>query len=136
MILPHIEVLTKLLKIENWDSQDESIVISRSGLIDFLRHLANESNFDEYFYLETYPDVREAVNSGKFVSGLDHYQSFGFLEGRIPSMVSFNHKEYLRIYEDVAEYASNTRNKKKAAVEHFVKFGFAEGRGVLPGASH
>ena len=38
--------------------------------------------FDEQFYLAANPDVMEAVNSGGFASGLEHYLTHGILEGR------------------------------------------------------
>jgi len=41
--------------------------------------------FDEQFYLSTYPDVADAVRSGAFASGYDHYVRFGMSEGRTAS---------------------------------------------------
>ncbi|MGZ7079434.1 MAG: radical SAM/SPASM domain-containing protein [Thermoanaerobaculia bacterium] len=41
--------------------------------------------FDEQFYLRTYSDVADAVRSGTFASGHEHYVRFGMSEGRIPS---------------------------------------------------
>ncbi len=38
--------------------------------------------FDEQFYLDYHPDVRQAVERGDFKSGKEHYRSFGFEEGR------------------------------------------------------
>jgi len=40
--------------------------------------------FDEDFYLTLYPDIAEAVANGHFPSGRDHYDMFGFAEGRAP----------------------------------------------------
>jgi MoaA/NifB/PqqE/SkfB family radical SAM enzyme len=42
-------------------------------------------HFDEQFYLRTYADVAEAVRSGAFANGYDHYIRFGMSEGRRPS---------------------------------------------------
>ncbi len=130
MLLPHVSVLMKMLKVENWDKETETISVSRDGMIEFLRYLASESDFDEYFYLEAYPDVRKAVRSGEFKSGHDHYKIFGVIEGRLPSLDSFDHKKYLEMNDDVAAFAAVSRNKKRAAIEHFVEFGFAEGRNM------
>lgn len=41
------------------------------------------ADFDEVFYLETYPDVAAAVRAGKFVSGRDHFAAYGHQEGRM-----------------------------------------------------
>lgn len=38
--------------------------------------------FDEEFYLRTYADVADAVRSGAFKSGYEHYEQFGAKEGR------------------------------------------------------
>jgi len=38
--------------------------------------------FPEEDYLERHPDVRQAVESGEFASGSEHYRSLGFPEGR------------------------------------------------------
>lgn len=41
--------------------------------------------FNESEYLDLYPDVAAAVQSGIFSSGWEHYQKFGKSEGRLPS---------------------------------------------------
>lgn len=40
------------------------------------------SQFNEEFYITLYPDVRNAIASGNFSNGLEHYQQFGQSEGR------------------------------------------------------
>lgn len=44
--------------------------------------------FDEYFYLRRYPDVRMAVLRGKFRSGVQHYRECGRGEGRQMNPIS------------------------------------------------
>jgi SAM-dependent methyltransferase len=41
-----------------------------------------EITFDEQFYLDAYPDVRQAVAEGVFAHGLEHWLRFGREEGR------------------------------------------------------
>jgi phytanoyl-CoA hydroxylase len=41
--------------------------------------------FSEERYLDRYPDVREAIGRGAFVSGRHHYDLFGKAEGRLPT---------------------------------------------------
>lgn len=41
-----------------------------------------QSDFDEDWYLDTYVDVRGAVDAGGFKDGYDHFIQFGFREGR------------------------------------------------------
>ena len=40
---------------------------------------------DEAWYLETNPDVAEAVKSGRFKSAYDHFMKNGYREGRKPN---------------------------------------------------
>jgi len=42
-------------------------------------------NFDEAWYLATYPDIERAIKAGGLRSGLDHYIEIGFYEGRLGS---------------------------------------------------
>jgi SAM-dependent methyltransferase len=41
-----------------------------------------EPRFDEAWYLDAFPDVRQAIAAGVFESGLDHWLRFGKTEGR------------------------------------------------------
>lgn len=43
------------------------------------------ADFNEKQYLEKYEDVADAVNSGHFTSGADHFQQYGYREGRDPN---------------------------------------------------
>jgi glycosyltransferase involved in cell wall biosynthesis len=46
------------------------------------KNIPTPPNFDEEFYLASYPDVKEAVLAKKIPSGYYHYIKFGRLEGR------------------------------------------------------
>jgi hypothetical protein len=39
---------------------------------------------DENWYLAEYPDVSDGVKSKHFASGQDHFEIFGYREGRYP----------------------------------------------------
>lgn len=43
--------------------------------------------FDEQFYLETNPDVAEAIKNGDYTSGWDHYMKSGSLQNRAPNKI-------------------------------------------------
>jgi hypothetical protein len=43
--------------------------------------------WDEQYYLRRYPDIAEAVRKGRLRSGLEHYQSYGAAEKRVPRPV-------------------------------------------------
>ena len=44
-----------------------------------------EPRIDEEYYLQTNPDVRQAITSGTVKSALEHYLRSGAAEGRIPN---------------------------------------------------
>jgi Ca2+-binding RTX toxin-like protein len=52
-------------------------------------------NFDEQYYLTNNPDVATAVNNGTFTSGLQHYISNGYGQGRTAKYHSLNSKNTL-----------------------------------------
>ena len=103
-------------------------------------------NFDETGYLNAHSDVAAAVDSGSYESGLKHYVLFGADEGRDPGGVSgtgnsksnkendpsslFSSSFYLSNNQDVA--AAVEDGSLSSALEHFEKFGEAEGRDPSP----
>ncbi|HAZ49458.1 MAG TPA: hypothetical protein DDW76_25145 [Cyanobacteria bacterium UBA11369] len=75
----------------------------RSGLRHFIRHgqfegrLPNSFNpsakrllFDEDYYLEQNPDVKESVERRDFRTGFAHFIEWGQIEGRLPSPLGSN----------------------------------------------
>ena len=60
-------------------------------------------DFDEDWYLETYPDVQAAVGEGEFPSGWYHFRTVGYLEGRFGSPPTVDEEWYLSTYSDIAE---------------------------------
>lgn len=74
-----------------------------------------ETFFDENYYIENYPDVKEAP-----ITPFEHYLNYGWSEGRNPSD-SFNTYGYLNEYPDVAESGINP-------LYHYVVWGMLEGR--------
>ena len=77
--------------------------------------------FDEAFYLDKYPDVRNAN-----VDAFSHYLRYGWKEGRDPARW-FSTREYLKRYVDVEKSEINP-------FLHFIEFGLYEGR--IPGVVH
>lgn len=75
--------------------------------------------FDAEWYLQTYPDLREAG-----VNPAEHYLKFGANEGRQPS-AEFDGNWYLKRYPDVAASGINP-------LLHYIKFGRNEGRTASP----
>ena len=86
--------------------------------------------FDEAFYLNSYPDVRAAVQAGAFSSGLQHFQQAGLNEGRTLVSPFFNEDLYLRKNPDVA--AAVASGGLSSGLQHYIQNGETEGRS--PGA--
>lgn len=82
------------------------------------------AGFDEALYLAANPDVAEAVKSGQFKSGFDHYRLHGQVEGR-PG-VGFDEDRYLAANPDVAEAVRN--GTIASGREHYQLYGIKENR--------
>lgn len=78
------------------------------------------SSFDSEFYLSQNPDVAAAIEAGLFESAEQHFNQFGFSEGRDPNPY-FDTSFYLEQNPDVAAAGINPLN-------HFNQFGETEGR--------
>ncbi len=83
--------------------------------------------FDEAYYLQTYPDVAEAVKNGS-TTALAHYNRFGKSEGRNPNAL-FNEKAYLAANPDVAEAL---KKGLASGFDHYITIGIKEGRKLAP----
>jgi SAM-dependent methyltransferase len=57
----------------------EGVVRARTAIASYDAVLAR---FDSAYYLETYPDVAQAIEAGDYKSAYDHYRRHGRLEGR------------------------------------------------------
>jgi len=92
-----------------------------------------QHDFDEVFYLETYPDIAQSVGEGVFPSGYEHYLRHGRAEGRlgIPPLrveipADFDESWYLREYPDIA--AAVQKGRLASGYQHWVETGRTEGR--------
>ncbi len=82
-----------------------------------LRSIQNDHLFDEQWYLETYPDIKESGLGAAY-----HYLHYGALEGRDPSP-HFNSAAYLISNPDVAQ-------SKENPLLHYILWGRKEGRSL------
>ena len=92
-------------------------------------------DFDEAWYLSTYPDVEAAIRKRLFPSGWMHFRKVGYFEGRLGASPVVDAQWYTRAYPDIAQAMLD--GKVTDAQEHYVRFGYAEGRlprdpGVYP----
>lgn len=81
--------------------------------------------FNSEFYLQQYPDVRQAVSEGRISSAFQHFRQFGQFENRDPSRL-FNGNFYLQRNADVRQAIADGRIR--SAFQHFTDFGQFENR--------
>jgi hypothetical protein len=81
---------------------------------------------DEKWYLDRYPDVKAAIQAGKYKVGYEHFMQNGYREGRVPRNFNVDEAWYLATYPDVAEAIKSGR--VKSAYDHFIQNGYGEGR--------
>ena len=129
MILPHFERLLKICNIRGWAEGHKTLTLDRDGLVTILTEMLQASAFDEEWYLEQYPDVARAVESGEISSAREHYILFGYFEGRLPGLNGFDAEAYCSIYPDL-EYILLGPKPEVTAQTHFVEYGYHEGRFV------
>jgi hypothetical protein len=87
--------------------------------------------FDEVWYLEAYPDVREAIASGVVGGARQHYARYGYYEHRLPRRIVVDEAWYLETNKDVRDAVA--RGAFPSGQEHFMIVGFREGRLPYPG---
>jgi glucose/arabinose dehydrogenase len=100
-----------------------------AGAIDYtpvtLGNLPSDRLYDEAYYLNLYPDIKAAVDSGVLRSGYEHFINFGQYEGRNPSIL-YNEAFYLEQNSDVARGVAN--RQIGSGFGHYLAFGQHEGR--------
>jgi len=108
------------------ETGDGHFRVERHFLIALMAKKLDAVKFDEVWYLNKYPDVKDAVRRGTVGSALEHYTLFGYYEHRMPVAIRVNEKWYLEQYPDVVE--AIRRGAYKTAQAHFDTYGFREGR--------
>ena len=102
------------------------VEVVKSQFHDLLRALVNSIEVDEFWYLQTYRDVADAVLEGRVQSAADHYRSAGYFEDRMPRRIEVDESWYLHSYPDVKEAIAD--RAFQTAQQHFERDGFREGR--------
>jgi hypothetical protein len=87
---------------------------------------ASSMPFDEKFYCLTYPELRDAHESGAVADLRAHFIEDGYFEGRFGSKPDVDEQFYKETYPDVA--AAVTRGEVKSAFDHYMRAGASEGR--------
>jgi hypothetical protein len=81
---------------------------------------------DEQWYLNTYPDIRDAVSNGAASSAAEHFRRFGYYEHRKPYQINVDEAWYLEAYPDVK--SAIDAGHFTSAQNHFDVLGYKEGR--------
>src|ERR1700712_262518 len=76
------------------------IAVERHFFSNCLIPLLEKVKVDENWYLEAYPDVRDAIASGVVPNVRAHYARFGFYEHRMPYHIMIDEDWYLAEYAD------------------------------------
>ncbi|MDJ0573943.1 MAG: calcium-binding protein [Xenococcaceae cyanobacterium MO_234.B1] len=88
--------------------------------------LSLEQIFNESYYLENNPEAAEAVASGDFASGLEHFEAVGLDEGlRFSPLIDLD-------YYKVVANPDLTDLSNREALEHLLEVGIEEGRLFSP----
>lgn len=123
----HFERLLESCGVRGWHDGHQTLTIDRTGFARLLRGLLSEDGFDERWYVEAYPDVRDALERSEIGSAWEHYVEFGYFEGRLPGLAGFDHDAYLGRYDDLAPLLG-LPDRRAAAIDHFLTYGYREGR--------
>jgi hypothetical protein len=102
------------------------IEIPESRLRSVLGILLNLVKVDEAWYIETNPDVANAIRAGEIASARTHYCIAGFYENRWPFPIIVDESWYRTEYPDVQ--TAITRGGVESCQDHFNRYGFLEGR--------
>lgn len=114
------------LNLQGWEQGHADLIVSRRGLVGLIQESLDAVLVDEDWYLKTYPDVRSAVEAGAFPDATTHYRTFGYFEGRLPSLAGFSSKRYLEKNPDLRQPLG--ARGEAAILDHFLRHGYQEGR--------
>jgi|GEM_PF-2803639 len=126
-LLPHFRRVLEICQIQGWDNRDQPLAMDREAFERFIRSLLPFFDFDEEWYLATYPDVKEALAEKRFQSAWEHFLGFGYFEGRLPGMKGFDPKRYVESYADL-NHLGNSPDLVRVATDHYLSWGYREGR--------
>ena len=123
--LPAFSTLTNLHKII--PSADIGYFAVENHLFfEFVSLFLRDVEVDETWYIDKYPDVRDALEARQVRDPRDHFIRFGYFEHRMPYFIEVDGPWYEKTYEDVADAIS--KGVFSSAQHHFELVGYREGR--------
>jgi len=107
------------------DSSDY-VAVDQYFFRDCFRPLIDKIQLDEQWYLQKYPDVRQAIAKRLVKDAREHFIRFGYFEHRLPYHIRVQEDWYLEQYPDIKKAIED--KAFKSGQEHFEIVGFREGR--------
>ncbi len=125
--IPHVDLLLQAMRINRDRLNSRSkIAVDARLLRTLLQNIVVHLPFSAEFYETTYPDIAEAVASGKIPDLHRHFVETGYFEGRIGAPPPVDETYYSNLYKDVAQAAA--RGDVTSGAEHYQRSGASEGR--------
>ena len=113
-------------KIIILSESSDYVAVDKYFFNDCLRPLIDEVQLDEQWYLQKYPDVRQAIAKKIVKDAKEHFTRFGYFEHRLPYHIKVQEDWYLEQYPDIRKAIE--QKELKSGQEHFETVGFREGR--------
>ena len=123
--LPPFDLIRRSVEITSVKGELR-VNVSYDSFIEILRSIISDIDLDEEWYLTEYPDIAEAVRTGKLVSARQHFIDDGYFEGRLPFPMQVDERWYLEQNPDVAENVR--KGLLSSGQQHFAEDGYREGR--------
>jgi len=106
------------------------IAVDQYFFNECLRPLVERIKLDEQWYLQKYPDVKQAIVKQIVEDAKDHFVRFGYFEHRLPYHIEVQEDWYLEQYPDIKKAIK--QREFRSGQEHFERNGFREGRIPYP----
>ena len=93
---------------------------------DLMESYLSHIYVDSDWYLEKYPDIRDAITVGAVSGAAEHFRRFGYYEHRMPHRIEVDEAWYVDAYPDVKSGIDLGHFVSGQA--HFDMLGYREGR--------
>lgn len=127
--VPPGKLLDRIIKRQTTAAGQSTVTMSAEAFTKLLA-AALSGGFSETAYLDQHQDVKRKVEDKSVASGLSHFVTHGYFEGRSGFNIDVDAAWYLKTYPDVARAIKD--EQVSDAKDHFMLFGYAEGRNPGP----
>lgn len=124
-IPPYATLINRKLIVPS--SRKPFVAVDEHFVTQLLMPRLEKIQVDEAWYLETYPDVGDAIQRGVVPGAKAHYCQYGYFEHRMPHRILVDEPWYLAEYPDVREGVVVSKDFDSGQ-DHFERLGYKEGR--------